>query len=642
VGDVFANVALAASGSVAISIILKATVLLVLALSGVRLAGRVRASVRHVIMASLFGVLLVLPVAAVLTPPLTVEIARPHVNSPTAGRSVGRDDTPGAGADPARLITDSNDLEDRQPLVSAGTLLATAWASGSILVLWPLVTGFWQLRRVRRCGLPWLEGQLMIQSLGAAAGISRPVKALIHEEANMPMTCGFVHPVIVLPSDVHTWTRCELRQAVIHELEHVRRGDWLVHLVARAVCGLYWFHPLVWTAWRQLDLEAERACDDAVLIGADRTAYAQQLVALAKRLSASRVRPILGMANRTDLSARVAAVLDDTQPRGRTGGLRGVCIAAPVVIFMTALSALRAMPVEMSQLPASDAKSQAFEVVSITRNTSGDRTFAHDAHARVSYQAGGICASWGWIRSTDTCFGAANMTLRELIAFAFGPSGLVPPIPQIFGGPNWIDADRFDVIARATGTVPLESLGPPQSAMMVRTLLTERFKLRLHHESRALPLYELLLARSDRGIGPRLRPATTDCVAKTEALRGPLANAQPVHLPSPRDPCVVQAGGGYVKGGAIDMSHLARTLSNRLNRVVRDQTGLSGMFEIDLTWPLGTVAQAPPGVPQSSPLGPNSLSISTALQEQLGLKLKASTGPVDVLVIDGASPPTPD
>jgi uncharacterized protein (TIGR03435 family) len=300
------------------------------------------------------------------------------------------------------------------------------------------------------------------------------------------------------------------------------------------------------------------------------------------------------------------------------------------------------MPVPTSQLPTRDAKPPAFEVVSITRNTSGDRTFAHDAHARVSYQAGGICASWGWIRSSDTCLGAANMTLRELITFAYGQSGLVPPTPPIYGGPIWIDDDRFDVVARARGNAPFEPLGPPQSAMMVRTLLAERFQLRLHHQSRALPVYELLLARSDRGIGPRLRPATTDCVAKTEALRGPLANAQPVHLPSPRDPCVVQVGGGHVKGGAIDMSHLARTLSNRLNRVVRDQTGLSGMFEIDLTWPLGTVAQAPPGVPQSSPLGPNSLSISTALQEQLGLKLKASTGPVDVLVIDGASPPTPD
>ena len=98
-------------------------------------------------MASLFGVLLALPVAAVLAPPLTVEIARPQVNSPTAGWSVGRDDTPDAGADPARFITDSNELGDWQPLVSTGTLLATAWASGSILVLWPLVTGCWQLRR---------------------------------------------------------------------------------------------------------------------------------------------------------------------------------------------------------------------------------------------------------------------------------------------------------------------------------------------------------------------------------------------------------------------------------------------------------------------------------------------------------------
>jgi uncharacterized protein (TIGR03435 family) len=66
------------------------------------------------------------------------------------------------------------------------------------------------------------------------------------------------------------------------------------------------------------------------------------------------------------------------------------------------------------------------------------------------------------------------------------------------------------------------------------------------------------------------------------------------------------------------------------------------MFEIDLSWPSDIMPQAVPGVPQLSPLGPNSLSISTALQEQLGLKLEASTGPVDVLVIDGASPPSPD
>jgi uncharacterized protein (TIGR03435 family) len=249
------------------------------------------------------------------------------------------------------------------------------------------------------------------------------------------------------------------------------------------------------------------------------------------------------MANRTDPSARVAAVLDDTQRRGRAGGLRVTGIAAAAAILMTAVSALRAMPAPRSESSMSDARPLAFDVASIQRNRSGDRTFADDAHARVSYQTGGICASWGWIRSSDTCFGAANMTLRELIAFAFGPSGLVPPVLQVFGGPDWIDADRFDVIARVRGNAPFEPLGPPQSATMVRTLLAERFKLTLHHESRALPMYELLLARGDRGIGPRLRPAKADCVAKPEALREALANAQRVQILSPRDSCMVEGGG---------------------------------------------------------------------------------------------------
>jgi uncharacterized protein (TIGR03435 family) len=308
-------------------------------------------------------------------------------------------------------------------------------------------------------------------------------------------------------------------------------------------------------------------------------------------------------------------------------------------MVMMALSALRAMPVQRSRLPASDA-SPAFEVVSITRNISGDRVFGRDAHARISYQTGGICGSWGGIRSSDTCFGAANMTLRELMAFAFGQSGLVPPTPQIFNGPTWIDADRFDVIARAAGTASLELFGPPPLVAMVRALLAERFKLTLHHETRMLPIYGLLLARSDRTIGPQIRPASAICVATIQALRAGSANARGVHLSS-QDPCIGGSGQGYLTGGAIDMWQLTQMLSNRLNRVVHDQTGLSGMFEIDLTWPSGRVPQDPLGL-QLSPLGPTGTSISTALQEQLGLKLESITGPVDVLVIDSASPPSPD
>src|SRR5207302_9963933 len=121
------------------------------------------------------------------------------------------------------------------------------------------------------------------------------------------------HPAIVLPQDAPAWEMEDLNRAIVHELEHVRRGDWLSHCIARVVCAVYWFHPLVWIAWRQLALAAERSCDDAVLGRSEATAYADQLVGLAQRLSAAAKSSALAMANRADLAARIGAVLDSRQ-----------------------------------------------------------------------------------------------------------------------------------------------------------------------------------------------------------------------------------------------------------------------------------------------------------------------------------------
>ena len=88
----------------------------------------------------------------------------------------------------------------------------------------------------------------------------------------------------------------------------------------------YWFHPLVWIAWRRLCLEAERACDDAVVQCSAHTDYAEQLVSLAERLTAQ-PQPALGMAKRSDLSARVSALLDARQRRGQAGAFAAACLS---------------------------------------------------------------------------------------------------------------------------------------------------------------------------------------------------------------------------------------------------------------------------------------------------------------------------
>jgi polysaccharide export outer membrane protein len=129
----------------------------------------------------------------------------------------------------------------------------------------------------------------------------------------------------------------------MHEIEHIQRGDWLMQIIARTVAAFYWFHPMVWSAWRRLCLEAERSCDDAVVVSEERTDYAEQLVMLAQRMSATPVQPILGMANRSDLSTRVAAVLDDRLHRGRAGFALAAGTVVALALVVGSVAPVRAV-----------------------------------------------------------------------------------------------------------------------------------------------------------------------------------------------------------------------------------------------------------------------------------------------------------
>jgi polysaccharide export outer membrane protein len=182
----------------------------------------------------------------------------------------------------------------------------------------------------------------MASAAASELGLSRTVPVLIHGDAAVPATMGVWRPVIVLPPEAPQWHPDDLRRVLIHELEHVRRGDWWIHLVARGICIAYWFHPLAWLAWRQLTVLAERACDDAVVARTDRADYAEQLVALATRLS-GRPRLMLAMAGRSALSARVRAILNPAQQRGRAGaGAVGV-IAGIAILALGVVASLGAV-----------------------------------------------------------------------------------------------------------------------------------------------------------------------------------------------------------------------------------------------------------------------------------------------------------
>jgi TonB family protein len=299
--------------------LIKVTVTLALALTGTWIGRKSRAALRHALLAAAFGVILLLPIVSAFAPPLRILMPAKAQQTEVKAALVRN-----AGGVTAMVS---------QPVrFSTIDLLFTGWIAGVVLFLIPMATGLWQLRGLRRAGLPWRGGQLPVD---------RRVEVLLHSSLAGPITCGVWRPAILLPSDAQTWNAADLNRALVHELEHVHRGDWLTHCAARAICALYWFHPLVWMAWTRLELEAERAYDDAVLRQSEATAYADQLVALARRLSATSKTAQLAMANGADLAARVGAVLDSGQRRGRAGAAAVALAGLSAALFVGAISPLK-------------------------------------------------------------------------------------------------------------------------------------------------------------------------------------------------------------------------------------------------------------------------------------------------------------
>jgi uncharacterized protein (TIGR03435 family) len=258
-----------------------------------------------------------------------------------------------------------------------------------------------------------------------------------------------------------------------------------------------------------------------------------------------------------------------------------------------------------------------FEVASIKPSK------ASDPHGTVVLQPGGR-------------FVAVNVAVRQLITQAYGVQS-----SQLVDGPDWSRTDRFDVTARADGDLSLTNAtgGTTSLQLMLRAMLAERFRLRVHQESRQLPIYALVLARSDKAIGPKIQVSTADCAAQTPTRGIPAPGP-----PSFNDPlkCGVRMGHGRLLAADATMAQLATGLSNTVQRVVRDSTGLAGRYSMEMTWVPESMPTSNGPFPAPSAIDPNGTSIFTALQEQLGLRLESARGPVDVVVIDNIERPTPD
>ena len=180
--------------------------------------------------------------------------------------------------------------------------------------------------------------------MAAECGVRRNVEILLHEGLTAPNHCGAMHPAILLPVDARTWGESDLRCAISHELEHVRRNDWATQLAARVAAACYWFHPLVWAAWRRLCLEAEHAADDASAPhrGIHRV-RASSWSGWHGACRTRRCRRRWEWRTGANSSARVSALLDANQRRGRAGALTAAGAAAITALMLFAIGPLTAV-----------------------------------------------------------------------------------------------------------------------------------------------------------------------------------------------------------------------------------------------------------------------------------------------------------
>lgn len=345
---------------------LKSAAILLLAAIGAGAFCRAAAAWRHLVWCLSVVCLLLLPALSLVLPRWQVAwLPRWAAESPRSAITEQADHAPTKGAAPVNdgaIVSPptwkavpraaASDLRSAsiatiEPPRSAISWPTFIWSAGGLLSLVPLAIGLWQLARLHSrsqiiADPRWLD---LLGELRRQLGVRRGVYLRKCKSVLAPLTWGLFRPVVFVPSEADDWPDERRRLVLLHELAHVRRWDWVTQLAAHVVCAMYWYNPFVWLAVRQMRVERERACDDAVLAsGARPSDYARELIALAMRLSNSRMPALAAvpMARRGTLNDRLHSILDRRRSRAALTKVfifGGAVLAAATVVPLAMLRA---------------------------------------------------------------------------------------------------------------------------------------------------------------------------------------------------------------------------------------------------------------------------------------------------------------
>ncbi len=531
---------------------------------------------------------------------------------------------------------------------------AALWICGGVVVVAIRVRAWRAVRAAIRASAP-------VTLPGVDNGLSvRATPGLLE-----PGVVGFWRPVLLMPVGVEAaLTSEQLRAVVEHELHHIRRRDNLTSAMHMAVETLFWFHPLVWWIGARLIDERERACDEHVLaIGAAPEAYAEGILNVCKRYVESPVACVAGVTG-ADLKKRVSAILA-CEIGSRLTVTRRLLLAAAAIVLLgmpvlagaiisTSAAATVGKPTS-NQAVAGASANQKFDVASI-RPCDG-----------ASTPTGGRNGGVGPVFSPGL-FVYNCGTLEQLINGAYVANGEAllndegraggnklrdeKTFPQrIRGGPDWMRTDRFMIEAKtdvSTGATGRQAL-PERAVMMgpmLRALLEDRFKLKLHREEqRDVPMYALTVAKG----GFKIKPAGPDSCAPADPNR-----KEPYRMDEEIE--TVRKGGKPICGHGImggpvgpnnalvlngqTMAGVARFLSGIMDRHVLDDTGLTDTFVMYLEYAPDDLVPYDFLILPRTTDPPTAPSITQVLKS-LGLELQPAKGPKGYIVIDHVEHPAP-
>ncbi len=435
-----------------------------------------------------------------------------------------------------------------------------------------------------------------------------PIPVKMTKEQIEPGVFGVFRPVLLLPAGIETrLSPAELAAIVAHELCHVRRRDNLTAAIHMAVETVFWFCPPVWLIRERLVAEREQACDEEVLRRAGNPeAYAAGILNVCKLYLAAPAC-VAGVTG-SDLTRRIEAIMTHHAPRD-LNRVRKFVLASLAIAAVAAPFAAGVWTAPPARAQSKAEKPLAFEVASVKPAD------AKSDSRRVNWQVlpGGRLVG-------------ANVPLKWLIANAFEVSF---QSKRLTGGPDWL-GERYDIEATAEkGAIPPSMSTKERNkkiSAMLRTLLADRFHLKMRTDSIEMPVYELVVGKG----GPKLVPATIDVKTCEEEV----------------NECNLFNGGmgRGLHAKAATVQAMASFIENWTDRLVQDKTGITGYYSFESSgWQPFVPRQLLPGETINPAEGdindPERPTIFMVL-EKFGLRLSPQKSKVDTYVIEHVERPT--